>query len=176
MLSGRNDPDGADGDTSAAQLSRFLLGGEQPAVIVTAAGDDGRAGCLVGFTTQVSIHPPRLLVLISMKNATYRVADRAAQLAVHLVREERRDLAELFGGETADDGVDKFEHCRWTEGVGGVPLLDDCPDRLIGRVGDRLPMGDHCGFLLDPIVIDLEPDLRPLRLAALAGLRPGHPA
>jgi flavin reductase (DIM6/NTAB) family NADH-FMN oxidoreductase RutF len=176
MLSNRVDSKGAGGAASAARLSRFLLGGEQPAMIVTAAGEQGPAGCLVGFLTQVSIHPPRLLVLISVKNATYRVAEQAARLGVHLVPEHRRDLAELFGGETADDGVDKFERCRWCPGMGRVPLLEDCPDRLIGRVAGRVPMGDHRGYLLDPIVIDLVPGTRPLRLAALAGLHPGHPA
>ena len=31
-------------------------------LVVTAAANDERAGCLIGFASQVSIHPPRFLV------------------------------------------------------------------------------------------------------------------
>ena len=49
-------------------------------LVVTAAGDEGPAGCLVGFSTQCSIRPPRYLVCLSDKNRTERVASRAAVL------------------------------------------------------------------------------------------------
>ena len=70
---------------------------------MTAGGGDERDGCLVGFTTQCSIDPPLFLVCISVKNRTHRIAEGADHLVVHVVPEERRDLAELFGGETADE-------------------------------------------------------------------------
>ncbi|MGH2689045.1 MAG: flavin reductase [Actinomycetota bacterium] len=40
--------------------------------IVTVASASGPSGCLVGFSTQCSIKPPRLLVCLSEKDHTYR--------------------------------------------------------------------------------------------------------
>ncbi len=119
-------------------------------LIVTAAGRGERAGCLVGFSTQVSIHPARFLVCLSDKNRTHRVAHEASMLAVHFVPEEAAELAELFGGETGDH-VDKFSRCAWRPGPDGVPILTELENWFAGRVIERLPFGDHQGFLLEPI-------------------------
>ena len=85
---------------------------DYPMFIATVATDEGRAGCLIGFATQCSIHPPRFLAGISEKNRTHRVAQRATAMGIHLVPEDATELAELFGGETGDD-VDKFARCAW---------------------------------------------------------------
>jgi flavin reductase (DIM6/NTAB) family NADH-FMN oxidoreductase RutF len=122
---------------------------DYPMFIVTTVGRGERAGCLVGFSTQSSIHPPRFLACISDKNRTYRVAQDASHMAVHLVPEDRGDLAEVFGGETGDD-EDKFAECDWHEGPEGLPVLDGCPSWFAGRVLERLPLGDHVGHLLEP--------------------------
>jgi flavin reductase (DIM6/NTAB) family NADH-FMN oxidoreductase RutF len=130
-----------------AQLDYSML-------VVTAAADGAsgepeRAGCLVGFGTQVSIHPPRFLVCISVKNHTFGVALRAPALIVHFVPVEAEELAELFGGETGDE-VDKFSRAEWRPGPEGVPVLCELENWFAGRVVDRLPFGDHHGFLLEP--------------------------
>src|SRR5215467_12421657 len=105
---------------------------EYPMYVVTASAGGERAGCLVGFGTQTSIHPPRFLVGISRKNHTLRVANDAQLLAVHVLSDDpqERRLAELFGGQTGDE-TDKFELCTWHEGPGGVPLLDDIPNFFV---------------------------------------------
>jgi hypothetical protein len=45
---------------------------DHPMVVVTTRAGNERAGCLVGFATQVSIGPPRFLVGLSKRNRTYR--------------------------------------------------------------------------------------------------------
>ena len=122
-------------------------------VVVTATSAGERAGCLVGFATQCSIHPPRYAVWISRKNHTFPVADAAEVLAVHFLGRDQLELAELFGGATGDE-VDKFAHCRWEAGPGGVPLLRDCARRFVGRVLERFPTEDHVGFLLQPTRVE----------------------
>lgn len=118
--------------------------------IVTTAADDERAGCLVGFASQVSIHPARFLICISVKNHTYRVALRAETLVVHFVPEEADELALLFGGETGDE-IDKFGRCEWRPGPSGTPVIHALENWFAGRILTRLDLGDHCGFLLEPI-------------------------
>lgn len=146
-------------------------------VVTTAAADDGeRSGCLVGFATQCSIEPPRFLVCVSSANHTAGVAARADHLAVHLVPRDRHDLATLFGEETGDV-VDKFARTRWSAGPGGVPLLDDCPARFVGAILDRVPLGDHVGYVLDPVVA--AGSVRTgdyVTFRDVQGIDPGHPA
>ncbi len=122
---------------------------DYPLFIITATADEERSGCIVGFATQCSIHPPRFLACLSNVNRTFAVAARAGLLAVHLVPPHATELVELFGGET-DDEIDKFARCAWTAGPGGVPLLDACPNWFVGRIIERTLLGDHTGYLLEP--------------------------
>jgi flavin reductase (DIM6/NTAB) family NADH-FMN oxidoreductase RutF len=123
---------------------------DYPMFIVTAAARGERAGCLVGFATQCSIDPLRFIVCLSDKNRTFRVAQAASLLAVHVVPEGADDLARLFGSETGDE-IDKFERCSWTTGPEGTPVLDDCGNWFAGRILDRVDVGDHWAFLLAPL-------------------------
>jgi flavin reductase (DIM6/NTAB) family NADH-FMN oxidoreductase RutF len=136
---------------AAVAYDRLVEALDRPVFIVTVREGETRAGCLVGFGGQVSIDPRRFLACLSDKNRTYRVATRGAEhLAIHLVPPAGRHLAELFGGETGDD-VDKFERCAWHEGPHGLPILDGCPDWFAGRVLERTVLGDHVGFLVEPV-------------------------
>jgi len=120
---------------------------EYPMFILTAPGP---LGCLVGFTTQASIDPPRFIACLSHKNRTFRDGRDAPALGVHAVPADAGDLAELFGGETQDE-VDKFARVDWREGPEGVPILARCENWFVGRVLERLDAGDHDAFLLEPI-------------------------
>jgi flavin reductase (DIM6/NTAB) family NADH-FMN oxidoreductase RutF len=144
-------------------------------VVTTCAGDD-KAGCLVGFTSQVSINPSRFLVGLSKKNFTFRVASRADHLAVHLLPKEHKDLARLFGSETGDR-VDKFARCAWHEGPEGLPVLDEAVGWFAGRILDRFDVGDHVGHLLDPVAGDAPEQLGELvTFSDVRDLEPGHDA
>jgi flavin reductase (DIM6/NTAB) family NADH-FMN oxidoreductase RutF len=145
----------------------------EPMLIVTAVAGGERSGCLIGFATQTSIHPPRFLVCLSQKNHTHAVAVRATHLGVHVVPEEATDVAELFGGETGDE-VDKFERCAWREGPHGVPLLDDCPSRLVGEVLWRRDAGDHDAFQLEPVFAEYGGTVDELRFEQAKEIEPGH--
>lgn len=144
-------------------------------VVTTRAGDD-RAGCLVGFTSQVSIRPSRFLAGLSKKNYTYRVASRASHLAVHLLPRERREVARLFGSETGDR-VDKFSRCAWHSGPDGLPILDDAVGWFAGRILNRFDVGDHVGFLLQPVGGHAPEQFGDLvTFADVRDLDPGHEA
>ena len=123
---------------------------EYPMFIVTARAGEEALGCLVGFATQMSIDPPRFLIGLSHTNRTFRRGGDSQTFAVHAVPEHAAALAELFGGETADE-VDKFGRCAWHEGPDGVPILDDCANWFVGRVVWRQDAGDHDAFLLEPV-------------------------
>jgi len=156
-------------------LQRLAAGTDSPMVIVTASSADGRrSGCLVGFSTQCSIHPPRVLVCISQTNHTLQVAAAAPLLAVHWLGDDDRGLAELFGGETGDE-IDKFERCSWEAGPEGVPVLDGVKGWVAGAVVGRFDVGDHMAFVIDADVGALvEPAADELGFQAVKDLEPGH--
>jgi flavin reductase (DIM6/NTAB) family NADH-FMN oxidoreductase RutF len=149
---------------------------DYPMFIATVAAAGERAGCLVGFATQCSIHPPRFLAGISDKNRTFRVARDAEVMAIHIVPEGASELAELFGGETGDE-VDKFARCAWQAGPDGTPLLDDCPNRFVGRILGRLDFGDHTGMVLEPFLAEVEEqEKEQLGFRRAKRIDPGHEA
>jgi flavin reductase (DIM6/NTAB) family NADH-FMN oxidoreductase RutF len=162
------------GDTAATFNS--LVGDlEYPMFIVTARADGEPLGCLVGFATQTSIDPPRFAVCLSHENRTFRRGRDAEFLGVHCVPVHAAPLAELFGGQTAD-AVAKFERCAWHDGPAGVPLLDECPNRFVGRVVWRAEAGDHDLFLLEPVAAEAEPGEEEFSFHRARRIHPGHEA
>lgn len=143
--------------------------------IVTARTTGEPAGCLVGFATQTSIEPPRFLVCLSRNNRTYRVARSAELLAVHFVPRRSESLAQLFGGSTGDD-VDKFARCAWHPGPGGVPVVEACDNWFAGRVLDQVDLGDHVGFLLEPVEAHRGHRGPQYEFHRAKRIEPGHPA
>ena len=149
---------------------------EYPMFIVTARAADGEPlGCLVGFATQMSIHPRRFSVCISHKNHTYRRGGDSTVFGVHCVPEDGEEVAELFGGETGDE-VDKFARAAWHDGPEGVPLLDACPDRFVGRVVWRHDAGDHDAYLLEPLAAEAPSGHGELSFHRAKRIDPGHEA
>ncbi len=148
---------------------------EYPMFIVTARAGGEQLGCLIGFATQTSIDPPRFAVCLSHNNRTYRRGRDAELLGVHCVPAHAVALAELFGGETADE-VDKFARCDWHEGPGGVPLLDGCPNRFVGRVLWRHDAGDHDAFLLEPVAAAAAPGEEEFSFHRAKRIEAGHEA
>lgn len=143
-----------------------------PLYVVTAAVEGERAGCLIGFATQCSIHPPRFLACISKKNHSFSLARRSEMLAVHVVEERHKEIAEIFGGETGDE-VDKFARVPW-HSVHGVPILDDFERWFAGAVLERIDLGDHVGFLLEPVDTERSGASEQLTYQHARDIKPGH--
>jgi flavin reductase (DIM6/NTAB) family NADH-FMN oxidoreductase RutF len=160
--------------SETAQFNRLMTRLDYPLFVVTTVGVDGeRAGCLVGFASQVSIHPPLFLACLSIKNFTYRVACEAEVLVVHAVPEGENELAELFGGETGDE-TDKFARWPWHSGPQGAPVLEGVDGWFAGRIVRRSQFGDHCGFLLEPIKSHAGDIDQTLGFREAKQIEPGH--
>jgi flavin reductase (DIM6/NTAB) family NADH-FMN oxidoreductase RutF len=156
-------------DAFVARLDGALL-------VVTAAADEQPAGCIVGFHNQCSIDPPRYAVWLSKANFTYRVALFSTHLALHLVDADERLLLQLFGA-TSGDHTEKFALVDWAPGPGGVPLLTQCPSRIVlERTAVIDHGGDHVCFVGVPVEAACAPDVVPMRLADAAGVEAGHDA
>jgi riboflavin-specific deaminase-like protein len=176
----------ADQDTAAALVAHANRDAEQtfnavmgqldmPMHIVTAAADDERGGCLVGFAAQCSIEPPRFMVWLSKKNHTLTIARRAEVLGVHFPAADQVELAARFGTRSGDH-VDKLATERWREGPGGVPILDEVPRWFAGRITERFDAGDHIAFMLEPIAASVGDPLPQLGFQHVKHFNAGHEA
>jgi flavin reductase (DIM6/NTAB) family NADH-FMN oxidoreductase RutF len=149
---------------------------DYPMFVVTAATERGRAGCLVGFASRCSIHPPRWYVGISKLNHTFDIAAEADLVVVHALGAANVGLARLFGEQTGD-AIDKFSRCLWQPGPDGrTPVLTECPRWFAGKVVDRFDPGDHIGLVLAPIAAECQDHGPQLGFQSLHDLEPGHPA
>ena len=144
--------------------------------VVTTQADGEPSGCLVGFATQTSMQPPRFLAGLSRANHTCRVAARSEHLAVHVLSRRHIGLAHLFGGQTGDQ-VNKFDHCSWHSGPEGMPILDDAVAWFVGKTLKRIDLGDHIGYLLEPVAGDATEHCGDLvSFPDVADMEPGHEA
>ncbi len=163
---------GSDGADAFDQLMTDL---DSPMAIVTTAAGGARAGCLVGFHAQCGMDPA-LYAWLSKANHTYKTGALANVFAVHFLAKENRPLAELFGTLTGDE-IDKFERCAWSPGPEGVPLLDDCSNRIVGRREAWLDAGaDHVCLMLDPLEAAHAHPTRWLTFGQVLDLEAGHAA
>ncbi len=156
----------------ASAFERLVASLDYPLYVVTTAVGDEPTGCLIGFATQCSIHPPRFLACISKKNHTLLLARRAACVAVHIIEEQDKSIAELFGGETGDE-VDKFARVSW-HWAHGVPILDACQRWFAGSILEQIDLGDHVGFLLEPIDTEQNASSQQLTFQRARDIEPGH--
>ena len=158
-------------------LDRLEAKADVPLAIVTAAASGERAGCVVGYWTRCSIDPPRFLVCISKANHTFKPAMRSEWLVLHLVPRTSVEIVRLFGSETGDE-IDKFSHCEWSPGPGGVPILAACPTHVVCRVLERVDSGDHVTLLTEPEAVSTGPETEVFtrNMAASHHIEPGHPA
>jgi flavin reductase (DIM6/NTAB) family NADH-FMN oxidoreductase RutF len=160
---------------STEEFGAFVDGLDYPMYVVTTATGGKHSGCLVGFTTQLGIAPPRFLVCLSARNHTYSVATGARCLAVHLLGPEQHGLATLFGEETGDE-LDKFAECRWRPGPEEVPILEDCRRYFVGRIVAQIAFGDHIGFVLEPTEMGAGDHGPVLTFSEVKDMTPGHGA
>nr|WP_194956430.1 flavin reductase family protein [Aeromicrobium phoceense] len=149
---------------------------DQPLVVVTTAAEDERAGCLVGFHAQSSIDSEHYSVWLSKANHTYRTGLRAKHFAVHFLTDRDLALAERFG-TTCSAETDKFDGLDVDTDEYAVPLLRDCPNRIVlERIAVLDDGGDHVCLASRVVAAHAGEPFTPLRVSAATHLEPGHPA
>lgn len=143
-------------------------------VVVTTVAENERAGCLVGFHSQSSISPEHYCLWLSKANHTYRVGLRAAHFAVHFLTKDDLALAEHFGTLSGED-TDKFAGVDVDVDQTGVPLLRNCPHRLLlERIALLDDTSDHVCLTTRVLAAHTGGPFKPLRLSDATHLDPGH--
>jgi flavin reductase (DIM6/NTAB) family NADH-FMN oxidoreductase RutF len=127
--------------------------------VITARGAAGPVGFTATSLTSVSAEPPLISFGIGTGASSWPAIAEAEYVGVHILGEHQQQLAATF----ARSGADRFGPATsWREGPEGVPLLDDVPAWLIGRIAGRVPAGDHRIVLAEIVLGDPSGPGRPL--------------
>lgn len=128
-------------------LGNFATG----VTIITAIGPDGeKVGVTASSFNSLSMDPP-LILWSSIKEARSCAAfESAKHFAVNVLASDQMDMSNHF----ARQQVDKFDGIDWEEGIGGVPIFQNCAGRFQCETYDKLDGGDHWIFVGKVISFD----------------------
>jgi len=136
-----------------AALSRFPSG-------VTVVTTKDKAGRLHGITVSafcsVSLEPPMILVCIDKTTGSHPAFEFSGAFVVNVLNEEQSHYSDHFASRTAD----KFGDINYSEGLNGVPILEDALVNLQCRLVYNHEGGDHTifvGEILEAIFKDGKP-------------------
>lgn len=152
-----------------------LMGSANSAlVVVTTSAEETQAGCLVGYHSQASISPQHYCIWLSKANHTYRVGLRATHFAVHFLTADDLAMAQQFGTHSGQH-TDKFADLDVQTGPQDMPLLTDCPNRLVlERISLLDDGGDHVCVTGRVVSAHSDEKFAPLRVADIGKLVPAH--
>jgi flavin reductase (DIM6/NTAB) family NADH-FMN oxidoreductase RutF/DNA-binding FadR family transcriptional regulator len=122
-------------------IGRFASG----VTVITARHAGDPLGATASAVSSLSLEPPMLLVCLKQGSATGRAISASGRFAVNVLGEDHADHAVRFAARAAD----RFAQVRWTEGTGGLPLLDDALARIECRVAEEVAAGTHTVFLAE---------------------------
>ncbi|MFJ8146156.1 flavin reductase family protein [Streptomyces sp. NPDC096048] len=109
--------------------------------VVTARGADGPLGMTVSAVTSLSARPPLLLACLRDGSRTLAAVRGRRAFAVHLLREEQRELADRFASP-ATTAAERFAGTG-TRQVLGVPVLAGALAWSVCLTEDVRRYGDH---------------------------------
>jgi flavin reductase (DIM6/NTAB) family NADH-FMN oxidoreductase RutF len=137
-----------------ADLLRTLLRRQaSPVVVVTAPGEPPAGFTATSFTA-VAVHQPLVSFCVDRQSLSWPAVAVARYVGVHLLGSAQEEVARGF----ALRGIDGFARNAWQPGPHGVPLLQNALTRMICRIVERVPVGDHAIVLAEPLDGDYDPD------------------
>lgn len=155
-------------------FDQLMMSADPAMVVVTTVAEGEPAGCLVGFHAQSSIAPEQYCLWLSKANHTFRTGLRATHMAIHFLAKSDLAVAEWFGTRTGES-ADKFTEFGVDTGDHGLPLIRDCPRRmLVERLAILDDGGDHACFTTRVLSASTDGPFTPLRLSDVSHLDPGR--
>ncbi len=147
---------GGSADDFRKWMSRWATG----VCVVTARDGAADAGLTVNAFLSVSLHPPSVLVSLTLDADTTPVIERSRAFAVNLLAADQRALSEQFARTLSSQ--DKFQGVPVHRGVAGVPLLDGALGALECRVAAWVPQFDHVLVVGEVVRQEVGRDAEPL--------------
>ena len=135
----------AEGPAPDPQRLRQALGRYATGVtIVTCLDRDGqRVGLTANSFNALSLDPPLILWSLRLKSPSLEAFASATHFAVNVLAHDQLALSRHF----SRSGADKFTLGDWSEGAGGVPVLEGSAARFECSQHAAQGAGDHMLFI-----------------------------
>lgn len=112
--------------------------------VVTTLDADGKPfGVTANSFSSVSLDPPLILWSQSLTSSSYPAFRDGDRFVVNILADHQVAVSNQF----AKSGADKFAGVAYRDGLGGLPVLDDCAAYLECRKVAAYPGGDHVIFV-----------------------------
>jgi len=122
------------------ELRRVLGAFTTGVTIMTTVDQDGkRYGVTANSFSSVSLDPPLILWSQSRTSSSYHAFRNSERFVVNILADHQIQVSNQF----AKSGDNKFQGIAVNEGLGGVPIIDDCSAYLECVKVAVHPGGDH---------------------------------
>ena len=121
-----------------------------------------RSGMTATAVMSLSAEPVRLVCAINRSTLTFAQIVQNGFFCVNTLAQEQTTLAQLFSGQGARFGEERFNDEEWTTLESGAPVLRDAVMALDCRLSQCIDMGSHAlviGDVLAGTVVPRQPPL-----------------
>jgi flavin reductase (DIM6/NTAB) family NADH-FMN oxidoreductase RutF len=124
-------------------LSAFKLAFRRHAAGVAVVTGLTPEGTPVGFTAtslaSLAAVPPLATFNMARISTAWPAVEKTSHVVIHLLGARNRALAERLSGPHAE----RFAGEHWAPGPLGLPLLNDVPAWMLGRIVERVPVAEN---------------------------------
>ena len=133
--------------------------------VITARDGEHYGAATVTWLSQASFKPPLIMAAIRTNSNVFECLARSGVAAIHILGSDQQDIAQKFFFPTKfENGLLNGE--RFTEGMGGVPVLCNTHANMQCRVQRILSdVGDHAVVIFEVIEAACNSLQRPLTIA-----------
>lgn len=114
------------------------------------------AGMTVNAFVSVSLVPPLVLVSVRQRSSFVEHVPLGSRCGINILTEQQRKLGPYFANQRAPCVDVRFQDHA------GTPLLEGSLARMVARVTDIRPAGDHLLFIAQIEHLEHGPDAQPL--------------
>ena len=112
--------------------------------VVTSGSQKTRyVGVTANSFSSVSLEPPIVLWSLGNTSPSLDVFDATGRFVINILALQQMDLSVRFSSNVSD----KFEGIDFTQGIGGLPVLNECVATIECKTIQRSIVGDHVLFL-----------------------------
>ena len=109
--------------------------------VVTTIFEGQRFGFTASAVCSVSDDPPTLLVCLNRASSSFRAFAGATHFCVNTLAPDQITIAENFGGKRS--GGERFAEGNWTQGMGGLPVLEGAVAHFECQLTQSLDIATH---------------------------------
>ena len=117
--------------------------------VLTTRSAEGFGAATISWLSQASFEPPLLMLALRRETSVWQGLSASEDAVIHVVERGQEDLAKrFFTGCVVEEG--RINGQPFSEGPGGLPLIEAMPHRIHVRKRSMLPSGgDHDLFLVE---------------------------